>query len=232
MNPGITEVEQASRVGRRVRTNDLSKPSNSWTAEALVDRRVFSEGEIVEHHNSHGECYGVRHSDGALRFYDPHELEFVDGVPSPQLDKLLGDAEPEAYRGYSITPVHNVHSTPVVKFKTHIKGQRLVYTARSAEEARKIIDGLNQKAADDLRAQIREHIEAGHFSLADVLGPSDVQMQWDDEDVWKEIPDSLVMPKVNPFAPVEDQIRQAEVCMEASLRDDPTNHRAYFRGRP
>lgn len=124
------------------------------------------------------------------------------------------------------------HSTPVPTFSTTIKGQRLVYAARDLKEARSAIDRLNQKAAQDLRLQIKDHIDSGRMTLADVLGPSDIQMQWDDEDVWKEIPNSLVMPKVNPFAPVEDQIKQAEVCMEASLRDYPTNHRAYFRAKP
>ncbi len=48
---------------------------HDWTAEALLKRKWGVRGEIITHHDSHGLCYDVQHSDGSVGTYDPSEFE-------------------------------------------------------------------------------------------------------------------------------------------------------------
>lgn len=60
--------------GTQVET-DLSGPiANDWTTFALASRRHGAKGVIVKHHDSHGLNYEVRHEDGTIGCYEPHEL--------------------------------------------------------------------------------------------------------------------------------------------------------------
>ena len=72
--------------GTHVRTVKKEKPSTDWTPEALKNRQFGVEGTVVEHHDSHGLCYGVTHN-GIIGFYEPDELEVLKfpelEVPEP-----------------------------------------------------------------------------------------------------------------------------------------------------
>jgi len=34
-------------------------------------------GEVMDHHDSHGLCYEVKHPDGSIGVYDPTEIEEI-----------------------------------------------------------------------------------------------------------------------------------------------------------
>lgn len=64
-------------VGDRVVTNLSGEESDDWTEEALARRKHGMQGVIKKAHDSHGECYSVRHADGTDGTYDPHELILI-----------------------------------------------------------------------------------------------------------------------------------------------------------
>lgn len=64
--------------GTLVKTTSSNTPDSDWTSEALANRRWSVHGKVLTHHDSHGLCYEVRHSDGTVGAYDPSELEVVD----------------------------------------------------------------------------------------------------------------------------------------------------------
>lgn len=70
-NPGTRLAE-----GTRVFTvkPDPKDEATDWLPKALASRRWGVEGAIVTHHDSHGLTYEVRHSDGTIGHYEPHEL--------------------------------------------------------------------------------------------------------------------------------------------------------------
>lgn len=45
-----------------------------WTEEGWASKKWGVEGEILTHHDSHGLCYDVKHSDGTVGCYDPSEF--------------------------------------------------------------------------------------------------------------------------------------------------------------
>jgi len=61
----------------RVRTTKPARESSDWTIEALRERKWDVTGVIIEHSNSHGLIYKVRHDDGSTAWYEPRELHFV-----------------------------------------------------------------------------------------------------------------------------------------------------------
>ena len=63
--------------GARVRTTQSNTPSDEWTDEVQASRQWGVEGEVRTHHDSHGLCYEVMHSDGTVGSYDPTELEVL-----------------------------------------------------------------------------------------------------------------------------------------------------------
>lgn len=40
--------------------------SNDWASEAVTKRRWGVQGVVLNHHDSHGLCYDVRHEDGTI----------------------------------------------------------------------------------------------------------------------------------------------------------------------
>ena len=73
--------------GTLVKTTRSNTPDTEWTPEARANRKWGVEGRVLTHHDSHGLCYEVRHSDGTVGTYDPSELEVVD----TELTKLLNE---------------------------------------------------------------------------------------------------------------------------------------------
>lgn len=57
-----------------VRTTKANPKVTDWTKEALAKRQWGVVGQIVAHHDSHGQCYVVQHADGTLGAYDPSEF--------------------------------------------------------------------------------------------------------------------------------------------------------------
>ena len=78
-------------IGTRVRTAPLLD-QRDYTTLAL--RRPNADGEVIKRHDSHGECYSVRHSDGAIGYYDPDELIAVGELTSLSTRYPAIDAEP------------------------------------------------------------------------------------------------------------------------------------------
>lgn len=58
--------------GKRVKVR-VDGPRD-YTVEAQAFRKRVGHGEIVDHHDSHGLCYRVKHDDGTIGAYDPDEL--------------------------------------------------------------------------------------------------------------------------------------------------------------
>ena len=48
-----------------------------WTDDGWTKRKWGVQGVILTHHDSHGLCYDVRHSDGTVGCYDPSEFTVV-----------------------------------------------------------------------------------------------------------------------------------------------------------
>ncbi len=63
--------------GTSVRTTQENPEITDWTKQAKKNRKWGVEGKVVTHHDSHGLCYDVRHSDGTGGCYDPTELEIL-----------------------------------------------------------------------------------------------------------------------------------------------------------
>ena len=68
------------RPGTKVRT---LRPlhDDQYTTEALKLRKWGVTGVVKGHHDSHGLCYDVLHTDGTIGTYDPDELGPEDNVP-------------------------------------------------------------------------------------------------------------------------------------------------------
>lgn len=72
-----SEKAQASHVGKKVVT--VGKlTATDYTEEGQALRRTEAAGVIIDYSNSHGLCYGVRHKDGVVAWYDPDELHEAD----------------------------------------------------------------------------------------------------------------------------------------------------------
>ena len=67
--------------GTGVQTVKPEREATDWTAGARLSRRWGVRGHVVAHHDSHGLTYEVRHPDGTIGHYEPHELQVVD-VPA------------------------------------------------------------------------------------------------------------------------------------------------------
>lgn len=65
------------KEGYHVATIKSDRVSSDWSQEALASRKFGVFGTIINEHNSHGVCYGVRHSDGTVGYYEPWELVVV-----------------------------------------------------------------------------------------------------------------------------------------------------------
>lgn len=64
--------------GTKVRTTEPNMAlRDEWTEEGWANKKWGMEGNILTHHDSHGLCYDVKHSDGTVGCYDPSELEIV-----------------------------------------------------------------------------------------------------------------------------------------------------------
>ena len=62
--------------GTLVKTIRRANPKvTDWTPGALASRQWGVVGEIVEHHDSYGLCYEVKHPDGTIGYYDPTEIK-------------------------------------------------------------------------------------------------------------------------------------------------------------
>jgi hypothetical protein len=55
---------------------DLKRRSE-WTKEGWKSRRWGVQGTIINHHDSHGLCYEVRHHNGTVGYYDPSEFQVI-----------------------------------------------------------------------------------------------------------------------------------------------------------
>ena len=60
--------------GTKVRTVKPPKEASDWTEEARTSRRWGVKGTVFHYHDSHGLTYEVKHSDGSIGHYEPHEL--------------------------------------------------------------------------------------------------------------------------------------------------------------
>lgn len=66
--------------GESVETVEPKKVSTDWQAEALKDRRWGVSGKVIEHSDSHGPVYKVRHQDGTTAWYERRELKRLDAT--------------------------------------------------------------------------------------------------------------------------------------------------------
>ncbi len=63
------------RPDMRVCTMAVENPPADWTAEAVARRRFGVTGVVVQHHDSHGLCFDVRHDDDdTVGCYEEREL--------------------------------------------------------------------------------------------------------------------------------------------------------------
>ena len=49
--------------------------ADEWTKKAAAQRKWGVVGLVIAHHDSHGLCYDVKHTDGSIGSYDPSEFE-------------------------------------------------------------------------------------------------------------------------------------------------------------
>ncbi len=64
--------------GTHVRTTqEDAGVKDSWTEEGKKQRKWGIEGIVITHHDSHGLCYEVHHSDDTTGCYDPSELQVL-----------------------------------------------------------------------------------------------------------------------------------------------------------
>jgi hypothetical protein len=75
--PGPQEYPPIS-YGTKVRTTHSHTKDHEWSKETRESRRWGVEGTAIGHHDGHGLCYDVRHSDDdSVSSYDPTELEII-----------------------------------------------------------------------------------------------------------------------------------------------------------
>lgn len=61
--------------GTKVRVHIVkNRVANDWSPDAEKARKDDVGGHVIGHHDSHGICYDVRHDDGSIGYYEPHEL--------------------------------------------------------------------------------------------------------------------------------------------------------------
>jgi len=53
---------------------DAGMESEDWSDEAKRTRQHEKNGTVIGHHDSHGLCFDVQHSDGTKSCYELHEL--------------------------------------------------------------------------------------------------------------------------------------------------------------
>lgn len=63
--------------GTIVITTHENPEIDDWNEAALASRQWGVLGEVVNHHDSHGLYYEVKHPDGTIGCYDPSELEVI-----------------------------------------------------------------------------------------------------------------------------------------------------------
>lgn len=85
----VTEKYPPISDGTLVKTKSSNTPDSEWTSEARANRKWGVHGRVLTHHDSHGLCYEVRHSDGTVGAYDPSELEVVDNELVMLLNQFL-----------------------------------------------------------------------------------------------------------------------------------------------
>lgn len=65
--------------GTRVRTTAPNLAlRHQWTDEGWAEKKWGVQGKVLTHHDSHGLCYDVRHTDGTVGCYDPSEIEIIN----------------------------------------------------------------------------------------------------------------------------------------------------------
>ena len=67
-------LHEGTRV-RTVKHFSVEHEMREWTAEAQCRRKWGVVGTVINHHDSHGLCYDVRHDDGTVGCYEPEELQ-------------------------------------------------------------------------------------------------------------------------------------------------------------
>ena len=67
-------TDEELQYGTKVRTT-VDAGANDWTAEGRAKRRWGARGTVIDRSDAHGLCYGVRHKDGSVAWYEPTELE-------------------------------------------------------------------------------------------------------------------------------------------------------------
>lgn len=90
------------KVGTSVLTHIIMPAmGGDWLREARVHCGDQLTGEIVSVHDAHGLCYGVKHADGSLAYYDHAELTVLPEGPvgagkavlRDKLLKILGNGD-------------------------------------------------------------------------------------------------------------------------------------------
>lgn len=75
----ISEKCPPINLGTKVKTTQPNlEARRDWEREVASMSQWNVQGVVLAHHDSHGLCYEVRHTDGKVAFYDPTELEIVD----------------------------------------------------------------------------------------------------------------------------------------------------------
>ena len=104
LNKGVkmtTEKYPPISAGTLVKTTSSNTPDSEWSPAVRVNRKWGVQGKVLTHHDSHGLCYEVRHSDGTVGTYDPSELEVVDNelvlLTNRFLDRFPGYVAELAY---------------------------------------------------------------------------------------------------------------------------------------
>lgn len=84
-----TEKYPPISAGTLVKTTSPNTPDSEWASEARANRKWGVQGRILTHHDSHGLCYEVKHSDGTVGAYDPSELEVTDNELVMLINRFL-----------------------------------------------------------------------------------------------------------------------------------------------
>ncbi len=78
--------------GTRIRTTIENDAVTDWGEGARDHCQWGVEGTIITHHDSHGDCYEVRHDDGTIAAYDPSEVTEVFESSIPKNKDYPADA--------------------------------------------------------------------------------------------------------------------------------------------
>ena len=124
--------------GTLVKTTSSKTPDSEWTAEARANRKWGVQGKVLTHHDSHGLCYEVRHSEGTVGAYDPSELEVVDNELVMLLNQFL-----DRFPGYTGELADNLKvSKPTIR--QWLEGRNLPHT----KVAESVVKHLKKLLAD------------------------------------------------------------------------------------